>query len=69
LDVGGTHLELQGAPIRVDKRVALAPFHLLACVVAARAASLGGLGALAIEHAGGRAGGPTHPFAVADDQV
>src|ERR1700709_397846 len=36
----------------------------LACVVAARATSLGGLGALAIEHAGGRTGSPPRAFAV-----
>ena len=52
LNVGGLGLQDEAAPVRVDHDLALAALHLLARIVAARAAALGRLDALAVEHDG-----------------
>jgi hypothetical protein len=49
-------IERQPAAVGVHHGVALAAFDLLACVVAARAAALGGLHALAVDHCRRRTG-------------
>ena len=57
----------QAAPVGVHHRVTLASLDLLACIIAARATALGGLGALAVDHRRSRPG--LAPGAPAHDQV
>ena len=56
--------EHEAAPVGVHQRVALAPVDLLAGVVTARAAGLGGLDALAVDDRGRGAGVAPDPFAI-----
>jgi len=69
LDRGSVGLEHESATIGVDQRMTLTPIHLLASIVAARTACLGGLDALAVEHRGGGACLPTRSFAVARQEM
>ena len=50
LNVGGLGLQDESAPVRVHHDLPLAPFHLLARVIAPRSPALGGLDALAVDH-------------------
>src|SRR4051812_28942546 len=63
------HDELDQPPVRVHQGMALAPLHLLSCIVAARTASLGRLGALAVDHRRRGTGCAADPLAVLHDQV
>lgn len=56
LDAGRMGAERQIAPVSVHHGMALTAFDFLARVVTARAAALGGLGALAVDHRRPRAG-------------
>lgn len=53
LHAGSLQIENEGTTVCIDQGLALAALNLLSGVVAARAATLGGLHALAIEHCGG----------------
>ena len=57
-------LDNEAAAIGVDQRVTLAPVDLLARIVTARAAGLGGLDALAVDDRGRGAGVAPGPFAI-----
>jgi len=57
-------LDDEAAAVCVDQRVALASVDLLARILTARAAGLGGLDALAINNRGRRAGGAPDPFTI-----
>jgi hypothetical protein len=63
------NVQLEGAPVGIHQGMPLATRDLLACVVAAWAAGLGGLGTLAVEHGGRGAGGAPDPLAIAHDQM
>src|SRR4051794_41197386 len=63
------HDELDQPPVRVHQGMALAPLHLLACIVAARTAGLGRLDALAVDHRRRWAGASADPLAILHDQV
>ena len=65
---GRMGVQHEGAPAGVGDGVALAPPHLLARVVAARTARLGGAHALAVHHRRARAGAAARPLAVGRDQ-
>lgn len=69
LNVGRMVVERQPAAVGVHHRVPLAALDLLARVVAARAAALGGLDALAVDHRRRRAGLATGALAVEHDEV
>jgi hypothetical protein len=56
--------EHEATPVGIDQRVALAPVDLLAGIVTARAAGLGGLDALAVDDRGRGAAVATDPFAI-----
>jgi hypothetical protein len=64
LDAGRMGLDDEAAAVGVDQHVALAPIDLLARIVTARAAGLGGLDALAVNNRGRRAGVAPDPFAI-----
>src|SRR5215472_26252 len=57
-------LDDQAAAVGVDQRVTLAAVDLLARIVTARAAGLGGLNALAVDDRGRGAGVAPDPFAI-----
>jgi hypothetical protein len=57
-------LDGEAAALGVNQRVALAPVDLLARIVTAQAAGLGGLDALAVNDRGRRTGVAPHPFAI-----
>src|SRR5262245_15260611 len=57
-------LDDEAAAVGVDQRVTLAPVDLLARIVTARATSLGGLDALAVDDRGRGAGVAPDPFAI-----
>ena len=61
-------LDDEAAAVGVDQRVALAPLDLLAGIVTARTACLGGLDALAVDHRGRRAGFSPDPFTICHHQ-
>mgnify|MGYP006867811099 CR=1 FL=1 len=69
LDAGGLRIEDEGATVRIDYGLAFAAFHLLACVVATRAAGLGSLDALAVEHDRAGRGLAPGPLAVHHDET
>ena len=56
--------EHEATPVRIDERVAFAPVDLLASIVTACPAGLGGLDALAVNDRGRRAGVAPDPFAI-----
>jgi hypothetical protein len=64
LDARRMRFEHEATPVGVDQRMALAPVNLLARIVTARAAGLGGLDALAVDDRGGAAGVTPDPFAI-----
>src|SRR5215204_554527 len=55
-------------PIRVDHDLSFAPLDLLASIVAPRAAALGGLNALAVEHSSTRRSLASDPLPVGHDE-
>src|SRR5215204_1154198 len=68
LDVGWLGLQDEATPGGVDHDLPLAPLHLLAGVVASRAAALGGLDALAVEHRGRGRRLAADPLAISHDE-
>ena len=62
---GRMRFEHEATPVRIDERVAFAPIDLLASIVTACPAGLGGLDALAVNDRGRRAGVAPDPFAAA----
>jgi hypothetical protein len=64
LGVRGMRFENEAAAVGVDERMALASVDLLSSIVAARAASLGGLDALAVDDRGRGAGVAPNPFSI-----
>jgi hypothetical protein len=69
LDVGRMCLKLDRPAVGIHQGMPLAPFDLLAGIIAPHAAAFGGSDALAIHHGGGRAGFAPNPLAVAHDQM
>ena len=63
MQVGWEDLGLEQQALRVDHQMALATVDLLAAVVAARPAHLGGLDRLAVDDRGGGPGGAPHHLA------
>jgi hypothetical protein len=59
-------LEHERPSIGVDESVPFAALHLLAGIIAAWPAGLGGLDTLAVEHSRRRASLTTHPLSIAD---
>src|ERR671933_2403416 len=57
----------QPAPIRIHHHLPLAPFDLLARIIAPRPSALGGLDRLAVEHGGTRRGLTPDPLAIGHD--
>jgi len=68
LNVGAVDNHREQQAHGVDEDMAFAAFHLLARVIAARAAALGGLDRLAVDDAGGRTGLAALGFARRHDQ-
>ena len=68
LNRGGMDLQHQWPPIRVHHGVPLAAHHLLAGIITARTASLGGLDALAVDGGSTRAGLTSDALAVEHHQ-
>jgi hypothetical protein len=63
MQVGRQDLGLEQQALRVDHQMPLAAVDLLAAVVAARPAHLGGLDRLAVDDRGGRLSGTPHHLA------
>ena len=65
LNAGRVRLDHEATPVRVNQRMTFAPVDLLAGIITARAASLRGLDALAVDDRGRRTGfGPTRSRSV-----
>ena len=69
LDRRRIRVKHQAAPVGVHHRVTLASLDFLACIIAARAAALGSLGALAVDQRRSRAGLAPGALAVVHGQV
>ena len=68
LNVGWLGFEDEAAPVCVHHDLPLAPLHLLARVIAARATALGRFDRLAVEHGSAGRGFTSDPFAVGHDE-
>ena len=68
LDIGGVRLDKQRPAVSIDQSMTLATFDLLASIVAARPAALGGLDALTVDDGCAWRGVPSGSLAVERDQ-
>ena len=64
LNAGRVRLDQEATPVRVNQRMTFAPVDLLAGITTARAASLRGLDALAVDDRGRRTGFAPDPLAI-----
>lgn len=68
LDIGSVGFDQQRSAIGIDQGMSLAPFDLLASVIAPRAAAFRGLDALTVDNGCARAGLAPRPVAVSHHQ-